>query len=179
VKRRFIPISLAVGAAAMAMAPTMAFAGSSGPFNFTGNFWNQPSVAQGEYALASQAAAQVCPSYGNWTDNFQSFDYIHYSFLGWNWYDATNVHFSVSCNWQSASYTFSGAYFYDYDSVQDGENAIENYYWQNTCGGGNHRITNFHFNPFEYIVVNHQFLGITYSTTYTATGISGSFTCDT
>jgi len=167
--------TLSIGlAAALALSPTFAFANSK-TYNFTGSFVDYGSLSSAEYALASKAAGQVCPGYGNWTDSFQSFEYTLTEFDDtWKDYSATGVHFSVTCNWQQVNYTFSGAAFNDQGSVQDGENAIENDYWQQTCGDSNHQLTNMHFNSFEYIH-EHTWWGANY---YSATSISGSFTCD-
>jgi len=151
---------------------TSAFA-TSRTYNFNGWFADEPSVAAGEYALASQAAARVCPSYGTWTDSFQPFTYTHTNFVFWQDYSASNVNFSVTCNYDSINYTFSGAWFANEGSVQDGENAIQNDLWQNTCGGGGHWLTNMHFNPFTYTHTNYVFWQ-----DYSASSISGSFTCD-
>jgi hypothetical protein len=161
------------GALALALMPTFAFANSK-TYNFTGSFEDYGSVAAGENAMASKAAAQVCPSYGNWSDSFQPFWYTYTNFVFWQDYSAANVNFSVTCSWQQVNYTFSGASFEDYGSVQDGENAIENDYWQSACGGGSHQISNFHFNTFYW---THTDYGLWQD--YSAAGISGSFTCDT
>ena len=173
--KRLTPISTAAAVAALALTPTLARANSQ-TYNFTGSFSDYGSLAAGEYALASKAAGEVC-SYGNWTDNFQPFQYTYQTWLGGaiQYYSASNVQFSVTCTWQQISYTFSGGWFSDEGSVQDGENAIENYYWQNTCGDSNHQLTNIHFNPFEYIVTSYVF-GL--YKTYAASNISGSFTCE-
>ena len=162
-----------VSALALALAPTFAMANSK-TYNFHGWFADESSVAAGEYALASQAAAKVCPSYGSWTDHFQSFTYTHTNFVLWQDYSASSVNFSVTCNWQQVTHTFSGAWFADEGSVQDGENAIETDLWQGVCGGGNHQLTNMHFNPYTYTHTNFVFWQ-----DYSASGISGSFTCDT
>jgi hypothetical protein len=154
------------------MTATSAFA-TSKTYNFNGWFADEPSVAQGEWDLASPQAARVCPSYGSWTDSFQPFTYTHTNFVFWQDYSASNVNFSVTCTWESVNYTFSGAWFADEGSVQDGENAIQNHYWQNTCGGGNHQLTNMHFNSFTYTHTNFVFWQ-----DYSASSISGSFTCD-
>ena len=154
------------------MTATSAFA-TSKTYNFNGWFADEPSVAQGEWDLASGQAAKVCPSYGSWTDSFQPFTYTHTNFVFWQDYSASNVNFSVTCTWESVNYTFSGAWFADEGSVQDGENAIQNHYWQNTCGGGNHQLTNMHFNSFTYTHTNFVFWQ-----DYSASSISGSFTCD-
>jgi len=168
--KRTMTIGLAL---ALALAPTFASANSK-TYNFTGWFADQPSVAAGEYYIASQAASRVCPSYGNWSDSFQSFTYTWTNFGFWTDYSAGHVNFSVTCTWQQVNYTFSGAAFENYGSVQDGENAIETDYWQSTCGGGNHQITNFHFNTFYWTHTDYGFWQ-----DYSASGISGSFTCDT
>jgi len=154
------------------MTATSAFA-TSRTYNFNGWFADEPSVAAGEYALASQAAARVCPSYGTWTDSFQPFTYTWTNFVFWMDYSASSVNFSVTCNYESINYTFSGAWFANEGSVQDGENAIQNDLWQNTCGGGSHWLTNMHFNPFTYTHTNFVFWQ-----DYSASSISGSFTCD-
>jgi hypothetical protein len=151
---------------------TSAFANSK-TYNFNGWFADESSVAAGEYALASGQAAKVCPSYGSWTDNFQPFTYTWTNFGLWMDYSASNVNFSVTCNWESVTHTFSGAWFADEGSVQDGENAIQGDEWQNVCGGGNHQLTNMHFNSFTY---THTDFGFWQD--YSASGISGSFTCD-
>lgn len=154
------------------MTATSAFA-TSKTYNFNGWFADEPSVAAGEYALASQAAAKVCPSYGSWTDSFQPFTYTWTNFVFWMDYSASSVNFSVTCNYESINYSFSGAWFANEGSVQDGENAIQNDYWQSTCGGGNHWLTNMHFNSFTY---THTNFGLWQD--YSASSISGSFTCD-
>ena len=154
------------------MTATSAFA-TSKTYNFNGWFANEPSVAAGEYALASGQAAKVCPSYGSWSDSFQSFTYTHTNFGFWQDYSASNVNFSVTCTWESVTHTFSGAWFANEGSVQDGENAIQGDYWQSTCGGGNHQLTNMHFNSFTYTHTNFGFWQ-----DYSASGLSGSFTCD-
>ncbi len=159
-------------ALALMLAATPAFA-TSKTYNFNGWFADEPSVAAGEYALASGAAAKVCPSYGTWTDSFQPFSYTWTNFGFWMDYSAANVNFSVTCNYESINYTFSGAWFADEGSVQDGENAIQNDLWQGTCGGGNHWLTNMHFNTFYWTHTNYFFWQ-----DYSASGISGSFTCD-
>jgi hypothetical protein len=154
------------------MSATSAFA-TSQTYNFNGWFADEPSVAAGEYALASAQAARVCPSYGTWTDSFEPFTYTWTNFFFWMDYSASNVNFSVTCTWESVNYTFSGAWFADEGSVQDGENAIQTDLWQDTCGGGNHWLTNMHFNSFTYTHTNFFFWQ-----DYSASGISGSFTCD-
>jgi hypothetical protein len=169
VLKRATSISAAL---ALTLSPTFAFANSQ-TYNFNGWFADESSVAAGEYALGSQAAAKVCPSYGTWSDSFQPFTYTWTDFGFWTDYSAANVNFSVTCTWQVVNYTFSGAAFEDYGSVQDGENAIQNDFWQNTCGGGNHQLTNMHFNPFYYTHTDFFFWQ-----DYSASGISGSFTCD-
>jgi len=174
--QRLIPISLAAGAVALALTPSLASA-SSKTFNFTGSFSDYGSLGSGEYALASKAAAEVC-SYGNWSDSFKPFSYTLQTWLDGaiDEYSASNVSFSVTCTWQQLSYNFTGGWFSDEGSVQDGENDIENYYWKNTCGDSNHQLTNMHFNSFEYIVTSYLFGAFK---TYAASNISGSFTCDT
>lgn len=142
-------------------------------YNFNGWFANESSVAQGEWDLASAQAAKVCPSYGSWTDSFQPFTYTHTNFVFWQDYSASNVNFSVTCTWESDTHTFSGAWFANEGSLQDGENAIENDLWQTVCGGGNHVLTNMHFNSFTYTHTDFFFWQ-----DYSASGISGSFTCD-
>jgi len=159
-------------AVVLMMTATSAFA-TTRTYNFNGWFADEPSVAAGEYALASGAAAKVCPSYGSWTDSFQPFTYTWTNFGFWMDYSASSVNFSVTCNYESVNYTFSGAWFADEGSVQDGENAIQNDLWQDTCGGGNHWLTNMHFNPFTYTYTNFVFWN-----DYSASSISGSFTCD-
>ena len=154
------------------MTATSAFA-TSKTYNFNGWFADEPSVAQGEYDLASAQAARVCPSYGSWTDSFQPFTYTHTNFVFWQDYSASSVNFSVTCTWESVKRTFSGAWFADEGSVQDGENAIQNDLWQSVCGGGNHQLTNMHFNPFTYTHTDFVFWQ-----DYSASGIIGSFTCD-
>ena len=154
------------------MTATSAFA-TSRTYNFNGWFADEPSVAAGEWALASGQAARVCPSYGSWTDSFQPFTYTHTNFVFWQDYSASSVNFSVTCTWESINYSFSGAWFANEGSVQDGENAIQNYYWQNTCGGGSHQLTNMHFNSFSYTHTNYVFWQ-----DYSASSISGSFTCE-
>jgi hypothetical protein len=170
VMKRIMSICLAL---ALVLTPTLAFANSK-TYNFNGWFADESSVAAGENALASQAAAKVCPSYGSWTDSFQPFSYTHTNFVFWQDYSASNVNFSVTCTWQQVRHTFSGAWFANEGSVQDGENAIETDLWQNVCGGGNHQLTNMQFNSFTYTHTNFVFWQ-----DYSATGISGSFTCDT
>jgi hypothetical protein len=159
-------------ALAMMLTATSAYA-TSKTYNFNGWFADEPSVAAGEYALASGAAAKVCPSYGSWTDSFQSFTYTWTNFGFWMDYSASSVNFSVTCNYESVNYTFSGAWFANEGSVQDGENAIQGDLWQNTCGGGNHQLTNMHFNPFTYTHTNFGFWQ-----DYSASSVSGSFTCE-
>ena len=151
---------------------TSAFA-TTKTYNFNGWFANEPSVAAGEYALASGQAARVCPSYGTWTDHFQPFSYTWTNFGFWMDYSASNVNFSVTCNYESINYTFSGAWFANEGSVQDGENAIQHDLWQNTCGGGSHQLTNMHFNSFTY---THTDFGFWQD--YSASSVSGSFTCE-
>ena len=151
---------------------TSAFA-TTKTFTFDGWFADESSVAQGEWDLASVQAAKVCPSYGNWTDSFQPFTYTHTDFGFWQDYSASNVKFAVTCTWESEPRTFSGYWFADEGSVQDGENAIQNDLWEGVCGGGNHVLTSMHFNPFTYTHTNFVFWQ-----DYSATGISGSFTCD-
>ncbi len=164
-----------VAALALALTPTFASANSK-TYNFIGWFSDEPSVAQGEYAAASDVAAKVCPSYGSWSDSFQPFSYTRMQpFIGPDSYSASNIKFSVTCTWQQVSQTFSDAWFSDYGSVQDGENAIESSLRNSACGGGNHQLTNIQFNPFSYTRM-HPFIG---SDSYSASGISGSFTCDT
>jgi uncharacterized protein YozE (UPF0346 family) len=161
-------------AVVMMMTATSAFA-TSKTYNFNGWFADESSVANGEYALASQAAAEVCPSYGSWTDSFQPFTYTLTEFDDiWKDYSAANVNFSVTCTYESVNYTFSGAWFADEGSVQDGENAIQNDLWQDTCGGGNHWLTNMHFNTFYWTLTEFDDIWKDYS----ASSISGSFTCD-
>ena len=169
-KKRMISICAAL---ALAAAPNFANA-TSKTYNFNGWFADEPSVAAGEYALGSQAAAKVCPSYGSWTDHFQSFTYTWTNFVFWMDYSASNVNFSVTCTWQQTNHTFSGAWFADYGSVQDGLNAITNDLWQQDCGGGNHQISNVHFNSFTY---THTDFGLWQD--YSASGLSGTYTCDT
>lgn len=171
--KRFASLGLALGSLALVLSPTTASANSK-TYNFTGWFADEPSVGAGEYALASQAAAKVCPAYGNWSDHFNSFTYTHTNFVFWQDYSASNVSFSVTCNWQQTTHYFQNAWFADEGSVQDGENAIENDLWQSVCGGGNHQITNMHFNSFSY---THTDFGLWQD--YSASGLSGSFTCDT
>ena len=157
------------------MAPTIALANTA-TYNFQGSFVDYSSLAAGEYAMVSQAAAKVCPSYGNWSDSIKPFDYTHTYFDDiWNDYSANPVYFSITCNWQSVNHTFSGAYFVNYGSIQDGLNAIQNDLWEQDCGGGNHQLTNMHFNSFYWTET--YFDGIWHD--YSATGISGSYTCET
>ena len=154
------------------MTATSAFA-TSKTYHLKGWFADAPTLAQGEHDLASAGAAKVCPSYGSWTDSFEPFTYIHTNYVFWQDYSATNVSFSVTCTFESVTHTFSGAWFADEGSIQDGENAIENDLRQSVCGGGNHKVTNMHFNRYTYIHTDYIFWQ-----DYSATGISGSFTCD-
>jgi hypothetical protein len=154
------------------MTPTSAFA-TSKTYHLKGWFADAPSVAQGERELASAGAAKVCPSYGSWTDSFEPFTYTHTNYVFWQDYSASNVSFSVTCTFESVTHNFSGAWFADEASIQDGENAIENDLRKSVCGGGNHKVTNMHFNRYTYIRTDYVFWQ-----DYSATGISGSFTCD-
>ncbi|MGA2292524.1 hypothetical protein [Bradyrhizobium sp.] len=167
--KRTISIPLAL---ALTLSPTFAFADSK-TYNFNGWFADESSVAAGENALGLQAAIKVCPSYGNYSQSFQPFTYTWTNFVLWTDYSAANVNFSVTCTWEQVNHTFSGASFEDYGSVQNGENAIQGDYWRNPCGGGKHLLTNMQFNQFSY---THTDFGFWQD--YSASGISGSFTCD-
>ena len=168
--KRIISLSAAV---ALAMAPVYANA-TSKTYNFNGWFADEPSVAAGENALASNAAGKVCPSYGSWTDHFNSFTYTWTNFVFWTDYSASSVTFSVTCNYTQTQHSFSGAWFADEGSVADGENDIIHDLWQDDCGGGNHQISNVHFNSFSW---THTDFGFWQD--YSASGLSGTYTCDT
>ena len=79
------------------MTATSAFA-TSKTYNFNGWFADEPSVAQGEWDLASPQAARVCPSYGSWTDSFQPFTYTHTNFVFWQDYSASSISGSFTCD---------------------------------------------------------------------------------
>lgn len=75
------------------------------------------------------------------------------------------------------TFTYSGAWFHDASSVQEGENWIENAWSSDACGGG--PLSSVQFNPYTYTIwyftLNPKVQG--YPMFYSAKHVSGKFTC--